>query len=71
MSMVSDWWYRLSMRLKLSLLIQVGLLIVLMFTQRWLMASFEANQPYLAESAYRAGLADSQAQPQPHGPALP
>ncbi|MDD2701086.1 MAG: diguanylate cyclase [Sideroxydans sp.] len=29
------------MRLKLSLLIQVGLLIVLVFTQRWLMASFE------------------------------
>jgi diguanylate cyclase (GGDEF)-like protein/PAS domain S-box-containing protein len=31
------------MRLKLSLLIQVGLLIVLVFTQRWLMASFEAK----------------------------
>ena len=31
------------MRLKLSLLIQVGLLVVLVFTQRWLMASFEAK----------------------------
>ncbi len=39
--MISNWWYGLSMRLKLSLLIQVGLLIVLVFTQRWLMASFE------------------------------
>lgn len=43
MSMIANWWYGLSMRLKLSLLIQVGLLIVLVFTQRWLMASFEAK----------------------------
>ena len=41
--MISDWWYGLSMRLKLSLLIQVGLLVVLVLTQRWLMASFEAK----------------------------
>ncbi len=43
MFMIRNWWYGLSMRLKLSLLIQVGLLIVLVFTQRWLMASFEAK----------------------------
>ncbi|MFH2134428.1 MAG: diguanylate cyclase [Pseudomonadota bacterium] len=43
MTIISNWWYGLSMRLKLSLLIQVGLLIVLVFTQRWLMASFEAK----------------------------
>ncbi|MDD2928928.1 MAG: diguanylate cyclase [Sideroxydans sp.] len=41
--MIRNWWYGLSMRLKLSLLIQVGLLIILVFTQRWLMASFEAK----------------------------
>ncbi len=41
MGMIPNWWYGLSMRLKLSLLIQVGLLFVLVFTQRWLMASFE------------------------------
>ncbi|MHB1117062.1 diguanylate cyclase domain-containing protein [Sideroxydans sp.] len=43
MTMIRNWWYGLSMRLKLSLLIQVGLLIILVFTQRWLMASFEAK----------------------------
>ncbi|OHC91301.1 MAG: hypothetical protein A3J87_02565 [Sideroxydans sp. RIFOXYB12_FULL_59_6] len=43
MSVIKNWWYGLSMRLKLSLLIQVGLLVVLVFTQRWLMASFEAK----------------------------
>lgn len=43
MAMIANWWYGLSMRLKLSLLIQVGLLIVLVFTQRWLMASFETK----------------------------
>jgi len=41
--MIRNWWYGLSMRLKLSLLIQVGLLIILVFTQRWLMASFETK----------------------------
>lgn len=41
--MITNWWYGLSMRLKLSLLIQVGLLIILVFTQRWLMANFEAK----------------------------
>ncbi|MBA3023607.1 MAG: diguanylate cyclase [Gammaproteobacteria bacterium] len=43
MTMIRNWWYGLSMRLKLSLLIQVGLLIILVFTQRWLMASFETK----------------------------
>ncbi|HLP99315.1 MAG TPA: diguanylate cyclase [Sideroxyarcus sp.] len=43
MTMIHNWWGGLSMRLKLTLLIQVGLLIVLVFTQRWLMASFEAK----------------------------
>jgi hypothetical protein len=28
-SLVNKWWYSLSMRLKLSLLIQVGLIVVL------------------------------------------
>lgn len=41
MSVIHNWWCGLSMRLKLTLLIQVSLLVVLVFTQRWLMAVFE------------------------------
>lgn len=40
---VYQWWEGLSIQLKLSLLIQVVLLVVLVLTQRWLMATFEAK----------------------------
>ena len=43
MSRLHDWWLSLSMRLKLALLIQVGLLVVLVFTQQWLMSGFESK----------------------------
>ncbi len=43
MNWIHDWWCSLSMRFKLTLLIQVGLILVLGFTQRWLMTSFETK----------------------------
>jgi diguanylate cyclase (GGDEF)-like protein/PAS domain S-box-containing protein len=39
--MVKDWWNSLSIQTKLTLLIQGGLLVILVPTQRWIMASFE------------------------------
>lgn len=43
MTAIHNWWSSLSMRLKLSLMIQVTLFVVLSFTQTWLMANFEAK----------------------------
>ena len=39
--MINNWWHSLSIQIKLTLLIQVGLFIVLVFAQRWIMSSFE------------------------------
>lgn len=39
--MINNWWNSLSIQTKLTLLIQVGLFVVLVFAQRWIMSSFE------------------------------
>jgi diguanylate cyclase (GGDEF)-like protein/PAS domain S-box-containing protein len=39
--MIRNWWHSLNIQTKLTLLIQVSLIIVLTFTQRWIMSSFE------------------------------
>jgi methyl-accepting chemotaxis protein len=39
--MIRNWWHSLSIQIKLTLLIQVGLFIALVFAQRWIMSSFE------------------------------
>jgi len=39
--MISNWWHSLGIQIKLTLLIQVGLFVVLVFAQRWIMSSFE------------------------------
>lgn len=39
--MMSKWWDSLSIQIKLTLLIQVSLVVVLVFAQRWIMSSFE------------------------------
>jgi diguanylate cyclase (GGDEF)-like protein/PAS domain S-box-containing protein len=39
--MIRNWWNSLSIQIKLTLLIQVGLFVVLVFTQRWIMSSLE------------------------------
>jgi len=39
--MVAKWWGSLSIQIKLTLLIQVSLVIILAFAQRWVMSSFE------------------------------
>lgn len=41
--MISNWWDSLNIQVKLTLLIQVSLFVVLVFAQRWIMSSFEAN----------------------------
>jgi len=41
--MINNWWHSLSIQIKLALLIQVSLLVVLVFAQRWIMTSFEEN----------------------------
>jgi diguanylate cyclase (GGDEF)-like protein/PAS domain S-box-containing protein len=48
--MIKNWWYSLSIQIRLSLLIQVGLLVILVAAQRWLMASFEEKIMESAES---------------------
>ncbi|MFA6015326.1 MAG: diguanylate cyclase [Gallionellaceae bacterium] len=39
--MFAKWWNSLSIQIKLSLLIQVSLVVILAFAQRWVMSSFE------------------------------
>ncbi len=39
--MIARWWGFLSIQVKLTLLIQVSLVIILAFAQRWVMSSFE------------------------------
>lgn len=39
--MIARWWGSLSIQIKLTLLIQVSLVIILAFAQRWVMSSFE------------------------------
>ncbi len=39
--MIKNWWNSLSIQIKLTLLIQVGLFVVLVFAQRWIMSSLE------------------------------
>lgn len=47
--MISRWWGSLSIQIKLTLLIQVGLLVILAFAQRWVMSSFEGKIIELAK----------------------
>lgn len=39
--MVARWWGSLSIQIKLTLMIQVSLVVILAFAQRWVMSSFE------------------------------
>lgn len=39
--MIAKWWGSLSIQIKLTLLIQVSLVIILAFAQRWVMSNFE------------------------------
>lgn len=39
--MIKNWWHSLNVQIKLTLLIQVGLIVILAFAQRWIMSSFE------------------------------
>lgn len=41
--MIARWWGSLSIQIKLTLLIQVSLVIILAFAQRWVMSSFEGK----------------------------
>lgn len=41
--MIARWWGSLSIQIKLTLLIQVSLVIILAFAQRWVMSSFESK----------------------------
>jgi sensor histidine kinase regulating citrate/malate metabolism len=41
--MIARWWSSLSIQIKLTLLIQVSLVIILAFAQRWVMSSFESK----------------------------
>lgn len=41
--MMSRWWDSLSIQIKLTLLIQVSLVVVLVLAQRWIMSSFEGK----------------------------
>lgn len=41
--MIAKWWGSLSIQIKLTLLIQVSLVIILAFAQRWVMSSFESK----------------------------
>jgi PAS domain S-box-containing protein len=42
-TMVAKWWGSLSIQIKLTLLIQVSLMLILLFAQRWVMSSFEGK----------------------------
>lgn len=48
--MISRWWGSLSIQIKLTLLIQVGLLVILAIAQRWVMSSFESKIIDLAKA---------------------
>lgn len=48
--MIFRWWDSLSIQIKLSLLIQVGLLVILAIAQRWVMTSFESKIIELAKA---------------------
>lgn len=48
--MISRFWGSLSIQIKLTLLIQVGLLIILAVAQRWVMSSFETKIIDLAKA---------------------
>ncbi len=41
--MIARWWSSLSIQIKLTLLIQVSLIVILAFAQRWVMSSFESK----------------------------
>lgn len=41
--MIARWWSSLSIQIKLTLLIQVSLVVILAFAQRWVMSSFESK----------------------------
>jgi diguanylate cyclase (GGDEF)-like protein/PAS domain S-box-containing protein len=41
--MIARWWGSLSIQIKLTLLIQVSLVLILAFAQRWVMSSFESK----------------------------
>lgn len=41
MNVVARWWGSLSIQIKLTLLIQVSLVLILAFAQRWVLSSFE------------------------------
>ncbi|MDX8400028.1 MAG: diguanylate cyclase [Gallionellaceae bacterium] len=42
-TMIDKWWASLGIQIKLTLLIQVSLLLVLLFAQRWVMSTFETK----------------------------
>ena len=42
-TMIYKWWASLGIQIKLTLLIQVSLMLVLLFAQRWVMSTFETK----------------------------
>lgn len=49
-TMIAKWWDSLSIQIKLTLLIQIGLLVILTFAQRRVMSSFEDKLIELSKS---------------------